>query len=216
MLWKIIYIGGKGFMENSNLPFAQHFSKLREQPKWGLKLIIAIVVIALSTAVGAMSIDYNEIYQDAGASAQDMGNMQMIGLIGGIVAGLIGGIFGIGITFLIFLVISKIMKSDATAKPIFSATLSFTIITGIVGLIVALIQWIAGLSPTDYNIASLNVFDKGNQMLGAFNLQTLISAYVFGIMLFATNRLSKKASIIWAIAYIVVSVGFALIGASFQ
>jgi len=169
MLWKIIYIGGKGFMENSNLPFAQHFSKLREQPKWGLKLIIAIVVIALSTTVGALSIDYNEIYQDAGASAQDMGNMQTIGLI-----------------------------------------------TGIVGLIVALIQWIAGLSPTDYNIASLNVFDKGNQMLGAFNLQTLISAYVFGIMLFATNRLSKKASIIWAIAYIIVSIGFALIGASFQ
>src|SRR5699024_10190900 len=133
MLWKIIYIGGKGFMENSNLPFAQHFSKLREQPKWGLKLIIAIVVIALSTTVGALSIDYNEIYQDAGANAQDMGNMQMIGLIGGIIAGLIGGIIGIGITFLIFLVISKIMKSDATAKPIFSATLSFTIITGIVG-----------------------------------------------------------------------------------
>ena len=65
-------------MENSNLPFAQHFSKLREQPKWGLKLIIAIVVIALSTAVGAMSIDYNEIYQDAGTSAQDMGNMQKL------------------------------------------------------------------------------------------------------------------------------------------
>ena len=85
-----------------------------------------------------------------------------------------------------------------------------------IGFAVALIQWIAGLSPTDYNIASLNVFDKGNQMLGAFNLQTLISAYVFGIMLFATNRLSKKASIIWAIAYIIVSIGFALIGASFQ
>ena len=31
-----------------------------------------------------------------------MGNMQTIGLIGGIIAGLIGGIFGIGITFLIF------------------------------------------------------------------------------------------------------------------
>ena len=103
-------------MENSNLPFAQHFSKLREQPKWGLKLIIAFVVIALSTTVSALSIDYNEIYQDAGASTQDMGNMQTIGLIGGIITGLIGGIFGIGITFLIFLVISKIMKSDATAN----------------------------------------------------------------------------------------------------
>src|SRR5699024_2077914 len=108
------------------------------------------------------------------------------------------------------------MKYDATAKPIFSATLSFTIITGIVGLIVALIQWIADLSPTDYNIAILIVFDNGKQMLCSFNLQTLISAYVFGIMLFATNRLSKKASIIWAIAYIIVSIGFALIGASFQ
>ncbi|MFQ3791987.1 hypothetical protein AABD37_08545 [Staphylococcus nepalensis] len=204
-------------MENSNLPFLQHFSNLRENPKWGLKLIISIIVAALSAAIGAMSIDYNEIYQEAGANGEAMDmDMGMIGLIVGIVGGAFSSIIGIGVTFVIFLIISKIMKSDAGAKSIFSATLSFSLITGIVGLIVVLIQWVAGLSLLDYNIASLNIFDKGNQMLGALNLQTLIDAYVFGIMLFATNRLSKKAAMIWAIAYIVVSVGFALIGASFQ
>lgn len=172
---------------------------------------------ALSAAIGAMSIDYNEIYQEAGANGEAMDmDMGMIGLIVGIVGGAFSSIIGIGVTFVIFLIISKIMKSDAGAKSIFSATLSFSLITGIVGLIVVLIQWVAGLSLLDYNIASLNIFDKGNQMLGALNLQTLIDAYVFGIMLFATNRLSKKAAMIWAIAYIVVSVGFALIGASFQ
>ncbi|WP_258862957.1 hypothetical protein [Staphylococcus saprophyticus] len=49
-----------------------------------------------------------------------------------------------------------------------------------------------------------------------FDLQTLISAYVFGILLFATSRFSKKSAIIWSIAYLVVVVGFGLIGAAFQ
>ena len=108
------------------------------------------------------------------------------------------------------------MKSDANGKPIFSATLSYILITGIIALIVILIQWIAGLSPTDYSITSLNIFDKGNNILAAFNLQTFIGAYVFGIMLFATNNMSKKASILWSIIYIVIFVGFGLIGSSFQ
>lgn len=74
------------------------------------------------------------------------------------------------------------MKSDASAKSIFSATLSYTIITSTIALIVVLIQWIAGLSVTDYSITSLNIFDKGNPILRVFDLQTLISAYVLGIL----------------------------------
>ncbi|XVL30067.1 hypothetical protein AAA445_06025 [Staphylococcus equorum] len=35
-------------MEESKLPLVQHFSNLREKPKWGLKLILAIVVMTLS------------------------------------------------------------------------------------------------------------------------------------------------------------------------
>lgn len=203
-------------METSKLPLAQHFSNLRANPKWGLKLLIAIVVVVLSTIVSSSLIDYDTLFKDTGLSGQQLEQTKAIGQITGIISGIVGGIIGIGITFVIFLLISKIMKSDASAKSIFSATLSYTVITSVIGLIVIVIQWIAGLSPTDYVITSLNIFDKGNSFLGAFNLQTLIGAYVFGIMLLATNRFSKKSALIWSIAYLVILIGFALIGASFQ
>ncbi|MDW8543597.1 YIP1 family protein [Staphylococcus sp. KG4-3] len=203
-------------METSKLPLAQHFSNLRTNPKWTLKLLIAIVVVILSTIISSSLIDYDTLFKDTGLSGQELEQTKAIGQITGIIGGIVGGIIGIGITFVIFLLISKIMKSDASAKSIFSATLSYTVITSVIGLIVILIQWIAGLSPTDYVITSLNIFDKGNSFLSAFNLQTLIGAYVFGVMLLATNRFSKKSAIIWSIVYLIILVGFALIGASFQ
>lgn len=203
-------------METSKLPLAQHFSNLRTNPKWTLKLLIAIVVVILSTIITSSLIDYDTLFKDTGLSGQELEQTKAIGQITGVISGIVGGIIGIGITFVIFLLISKIMKSDASAKSIFSATLSYTVITSVIGLIVILIQWIAGLSPTDYVITSLNIFDKGNSFLSAFNLQTLIGAYVFGVMLLATNRFSKKSAIIWSIVYLIILVGFALIGASFQ
>jgi hypothetical protein len=203
-------------MEESNLLFAKHFASLRTKPKWGLKLVLAIVVAILTAVISTFTVDYSKISQGtdmSGAQSQQLESMtKIIGLIGGS----IGAVIMIGVMFLIFLVIAKIMKSDASAKSIFSATLSFTLITSTVALVVILIQWIAGLSANDYNLTSLNIFDKGNPWLGVFNLQTVLGAYVFGIILYATDHFSKKAAWIWAIAYLVISVGFGLIGASLQ
>ncbi|MBO3075864.1 YIP1 family protein [Staphylococcus xylosus] len=202
-------------MESSKFPFVSYFSELRNNPKWGLKLILSIVVMTLSAAITAFTIDYSEQFKDTGMSGEQLEQAKMFGQIVGAIGGVFGAIFSIGITFVIFLLISKIMKSDASGKSIFSATISYTLITGIIALIVVLIQWIAGLSPSDYSITSLNIFDKGNKILGAFNLQTLIGAYVFGVMLFATNRFSKKSTLIWSIIYIVVLTGFTLLSAAF-
>lgn len=203
-------------METSKLPLAQHFSNLRANPKWALKLLIAVVVVVISTIISNSLIDYDTLLKDSGLSGQELEQTKTIGQISGLIGGIVGGIIVIGILFVIFLLISKIMKSDASAKSIFSATLSYTVITSVIALIVIIIQWIAGLSPTDYAITSLNIFDKGNNFLAALDLQTLIGAYVFGVMLLATNRFSKKSALIWSIVYLLILVGFALIGASFQ
>lgn len=203
-------------MESSNLPLATHFASLREKPTWGLKLIIAIVIVVLVALIAGLTMDYNQMYEGTGLSEQEIEQSKPIAQISGIVLGAIGSILSIGVTFVIFLLIAKIMKSDASAKSIFSATLSYTIITSVIGLIVLVIQSIAGLSIVDYSITSLNIFDKGNKILGSFNLQTFIGAYVFGILLFATCRFSKKSAIIWSIVYLVVLIGFALLGAAFQ
>lgn len=202
-------------MESSKFPLVSYFSEQRNNPKWGLKLILAIVVMTLSSAITAFTIDYSEQFKDMEMSGEQLEQAKMFGQIGGAIGGVFGAIFSIGITFVIFLLISKIMKSDTSGKSVFSATISYTLITGTFALIVVLIQWITGLSPSDYSITSLNIFDKGNKILGAFNLQTLIGAYVFGVMLFATNRFSKKSALIWSIIYIVVLIGFTLLSAAF-
>jgi hypothetical protein len=53
-------------------------------------------------------------------------------------------------------------------------------------------------------------------MLGAINLQTILGAYLFGIMLFSIGKLTKKASIIWSIAYIIAFFTITILGSSFS
>ena len=103
------------------------------------------------------------------------------------------------------------MKKGKSKKVVFSATLSYVLITSFIGLIVILIQWLAGLSPLEYSITSLNIFDKGNKMLGALNAQTFIGGYIFGIMLYKTFDFSKKATIIWTISYLVLLISFSAV-----
>ncbi|MDU6617607.1 YIP1 family protein [Staphylococcus epidermidis] len=203
-------------MEESNLLFAKHFASLRTKPKWGLKLILAIVVAVLTAVISTFTVDYSKISQSTDMSGAQLQQMESMSKVIGLIGGSIGAVIMIGVMFLIFLVIAKIMKSDASAKSIFSATLSFTLITSTVALVVILIQWIAGLSVNDYNLTSLNIFDKGNPWLAVFDLQTVLGAYVFGIMLYATDHFSKKAAWIWTIAYLIVSIGFGLLGAPFK
>ncbi len=71
------------------------------------------------------------------------------------------------------------MKSNVNSKSVFSATLSLFLITGIVALVIILIQLFTSLSTLDYNIASLNI----------------LGAYIFDILLSSTSQLSKKISI---------------------
>ncbi|PTJ62690.1 YIP1 family protein, partial [Staphylococcus saprophyticus] len=200
-------------MAKSNLPLAQHFSNLRKNPKWGLKLVITILILLITSIISTISIDYRKMYRDMNLSSQQLDQMESFAKITGLIGGSLASIIGIGIAFLIFLIISKIMKSDANAKSIFSATLSYSIITSVIALVVALIQFLTGLSPMDYNITSLNVFDKENKFLEVFNLQTFIGAYIFGIMLFETNNLNKKGSLIWSIFYLIIFIGLSLIWA---
>ena len=78
------------------------------------------------------------------------------------IGGSISAIVMMGVIFTVFLLISKIMNTSTSVKSIFSATLSYILITSIVGLIVNLIQLCFGLSINDYSLTSLNIFDKGN------------------------------------------------------
>lgn len=202
-------------MEQSKLPFYQHFSSIRENPKWGLKFFITLVLSSLTSILSAMSLDYDKMYKAEGMSPTEIEQAKTFSHIIIFISTPIMSAIFIGIVFLIVLAISKSMSSDANVKTILSGTLSYLLISCAVGFVVMLIQWFAGLSPDDYSITSLNIFDKGNMILGIFDLQFLLSAYLFGLMLYATIHLSKKPAIFWTIIYITVSIAITVTVAMF-
>lgn len=87
------------------------------------------------------------------------------------------------------------------------------LISSIVALIVLAIQVIVGLDIVNVSITSLNIFDQGNKILGVFNLQTLLSGYLFGLLLYKTCKLSGRVSIIFGIFLVIITMGSGLIGA---
>lgn len=199
-------------MENSKLPFADHFSMLRENPKWLVKLIAFLIISFFVSWLTQIATDQTEKLKENGVD-QKIIDAQTKFSWGSVISGTIGGfIWSVLIAFVIFLIISKIMKSDVSALSVFSASLSYNIIVQTFALIVVAIQAIAGINTIDYNISSLNIFDKGNMYLSSINLKYVLSAYVIGLYYYFTAKLSKKAAIIWAIVALIVFIGLSLIG----
>ncbi|MBY6179472.1 YIP1 family protein [Staphylococcus warneri] len=200
----------------SNLPFVDHFRKIRQNPKWLVKLIIFIVLTFVSMALALNITDNTKALKQAGLSQSEIDKQNQFNVATFIEQSIGAIIFGLLITFVIFLVISKIMKSDASAIQIFSATISYSIITVVFTIIVYGIQALFGLTIPETQLDSLNVFDKGNNYLVPFSLSNLLSSYLIFAVYFGTSKLSKKASIIWAVVALVLTIGFGLIGAGMQ
>lgn len=203
-------------MNKSKLLFASYFYEARNNPKWKLKLLLVILTIVSVSIISILSLDFNSMYKDLDISGDQLEMVKKIGMIGGVVGGTISSIINIAFIFIIILVVSKIMKADIKGINIFSATLSFVLLTSIIKLVVLVIQLISGISVNDYSITSLNIFDKGNEFLGAFDLQSLIAAYLFSLVFYLTSRLSGILSILLGVVYLVCVIAFAIVGANFK
>lgn len=199
-------------MNDSKLPFAVQFNKLKDNPKWFLKLLLIIFLSIITAVISSQMINFTEQFEDMGMSSEQLESTQKFLIIGTYLNTIIGSILGAVFLFIVILVISKIMRSEVRPLSIFSAALLFTVINSVITIIVLLIQWITDLNPVDYTITSLNIFDKGNKLLAIFDIQTLIKTYLFGIILYATCSFSKKNSVIWSIIYLAIVLLLAILG----
>lgn len=154
-------------MSLSKLPLFNHFANIRIQPKLIIKLFLTLIIIVTYTFVSGLSVDYKKLLSEAGLSETSLAQIKIFSQI----SIFFSRVFSVLFTFLIILVISRIMRSDANTKSIFSATLSYILFTNAISLIILTIQISAGLSLIDYSITSLNIFAKGNRILGTFDLQ---------------------------------------------
>ncbi|MCD8800335.1 YIP1 family protein [Mammaliicoccus sp. FSL K6-3158] len=201
-------------MKHSNLLFAPTLNNYRERPKWLMNLILVIILSVASIWITSITTDLTADLKEAGLSETEINQMSTFTTVFAYIGGILAPIIGIAFSFLIFLIISKIMKSDVKASSLFAAATLVKLITTIFNLIVIVIMAIVGLDPVKYSITSLAVFSQSNDYLGVFDLSTLLAAYLFGVVLYATSRFKGKTVVIWTVIYLVVVVGIGLIQAS--
>lgn len=201
-------------MKDSNLLFAPTLNNYRERPKWLMNLILVIILSVASIWITSITTDLTADLKEAGLSETEIDQMSTFTTVFAYIGGILAPIIGIAFSFLIFLIISKIMKSDVKASSLFASATLVKLITTIFNLIVIVIMAIVGLDPVKYSITSLAVFSQSNDYLGVFDLSTLLAAYLFGVVLYATSRFKGKTVVIWTVIYLVVVVGIGLIQAS--
>ena len=201
-------------MKHSNLLFAPTLNNYRERPKWLLNMILVIILSVASIWITSITNDLTADLKEAGLSETEINQMSTFTTVFAYIGGILAPIIGVAFSFLIFLIISKIMKSDVKASSLFAAATFVKLITIIFNLIVIVIIAIVGLDPVKYSITSLAVFNQSNDYLGVFDLSTLLTAYLFGVVLYATSRFKGKTAIIWTVIYFVVVIGIGLIQAS--
>ena len=177
-----------------------------------LNLIIWLIVVSASIWLTVSFSDFAGQLTNNNPGADMKKADAIMGPVSAITS-ILGSLFTLLFSWLIVLAIARIFKSQVRKRSIFAGTLFALLVSSCIALVVTLIQVIVGLDLVQYSITSLNIFDKGNKVLGAFNLQTLISGYLFTLLLYKTCRLSGKVSIIFGVVFVVLSIGSALIGA---
>lgn len=201
-------------MKERNLVLGTTFRHFIEKPKWVLHLILWIIIVLATVWLSSTFTDWTEVLKQSNPDLSTTQIEQSKALMGPVM--IIGGIFGqlfyLLVAYLIVWAIARIFKSDVRKRSIFAGTLFALLISSLVAFIVLAIQAIVGLDIVQYSITSLNIFDKGNKILGAFNLQTLLSGYLLFLLLNKTCKLSTKVALIFSIILVIVSIGSGIIG----
>ncbi|MCO4356092.1 hypothetical protein BU586_10360 [Staphylococcus agnetis] len=191
-------------MNHSNLLHINAFEKLRSQPKL---LQNFLLLIALSITLGVITPIITDLVaplKEQGISQSQIdGMMSFMTILTGASIPFVY-LFRWILYFVIVLTIAKIAKSDVSVKSIWASTLLMLVILAVISVVIMLIQWMFGLQLPDINIASLNIFSPGQPQLGAINIQNILTAWLFGVILHSTCHLSKKWSAVLAVVHFII------------
>ncbi|MEX6125575.1 hypothetical protein ACU40P_07355 [Staphylococcus arlettae] len=198
-------------MDKSKWPFFYNFYKKRSSTKWGFNLLIAIMFAMLSALLSSQLLTDEKSLDSIEGIDQDL--LLLITRMFSTITGAFSTIISILFIFILSLIVTKIFKTEPRVKSLFSGSISLVLIINIVTLIVVIIQFLFGLNPEKYNILSLNIFNPGNEILGAFDFKLIIQSYLFMLLLHATGKLSIKYAAIISIVLFIFLLTLNLIGA---
>ncbi|WP_281191157.1 hypothetical protein [Staphylococcus schleiferi] len=192
-------------MNYSKLLHIESFVKERHQPKVLVKILVFTILACLMSLLTTLLIDFNDVLiNQVGLSPTEAEQALSITRVASVIGTFIVSWFLLAIFFLITWVITKIFKSNVSAKVVFASLLRYSIIMASVSCVVLFIQWLFHIDPSIVSIDSLNIFAPKNKWLGAISLRNIITAWFFGIMLHSSFRISQKWSWIGALAVFIV------------
>jgi Yip1 domain len=185
------------------------FKRIRQNPKVLIPLIFVVIISTIASAIMVMSVDFVQLSESQGISAEEAKMVAGIAKISGFIGGSVGVLFAILISSLIYLAIVKIAGKDARFKQLFSMTSYIAIVTSIGTLLNSIILYFVGGNNPEQTFTSLNSLVGAEGALGAF-LSAFEVFNIWGTILTALGlqyvaKLSKGAS--WAIAVILFIIG---------
>lgn len=198
-------------LDKREWPFFYSFYKKRASTKWRGNLLIAILFAMLSALLSWQLITDEKPLDSIEGINQD--TLLVLTRTFSTIMGAFSAIISILFIFILSLIVTKIFKTEPRVKSLFSGSISLVLVINIVTLIVVIIQFFFRLNPEKYNILSLNIFNAGNEILGAFDFKLIIQSYLFMLLLHATGKLSLNYAAIISIVLFIFLLTLNLIGA---
>jgi len=194
---------------------SEQLGKVRETPRIWIPLLIVTLLYTIASIILAVSMTVEDIIVP-GISVEEAELFLGFTKITTAVSGVIAPIFSILVSTVIYLIIIKIFKKDATFKQLFSMNTHITFIGAIGLLLNNIIQSAIGGKVGIYVTSLAGLLNSDSLVLATFEVFSIWTVVLTAIGLQKVGKLSKGAAWTFAIAFFLVSVGMAALGAAFE
>lgn len=185
----------------------EQFDRIRNNPRIWLALIIVTVIFTIGMGLVLNSIDFAEV---AGIEISPSAELMLV-LITAVFTGIFSTVMGILFSTLVYFIIIKVAKKDATFKQLLSMTAYIFFISALGLLLNAGVQTLIGGNPEIYITSLGGLFNSTSPVLASFEIFSIWQMILTAMGLNKVGQLSKGLS--WAIVIIIflISLGMAFI-----
>lgn len=185
----------------------EQFDRIRNNPRiWGA-LIIVTVIFTIGMGLVLDSIDFAEV---AGIEISPSAELMLV-LISAVFTGIFSTVMGILFSTLVYFIIIKVAKKDATFRQLLSMTAYIFFISALGLLLNAGVQTLIGGNPEIYITSLGGLFNSTSPVLASFEIFSIWQMILTAMGLNKVGQLSKGLS--WTIVIIIflISLGMAFI-----
>lgn len=182
-------------MKKENLLFYKNIETLNQNPKWKMNLVLLLLFTTFSALISTSFITKNQKGLSTESGYIDGQTIHTVTQVISTTFGVIYTILSVLTFTLVVIVITKIFKKNVRNVSILSSIVYMYLIVSGVSLAGLIVQAAVNLNPIDYNILSLNIFSKNNEILSLFNVPLILKGYLIALIMYITCKFSIKLSI---------------------